>query len=82
MLKFYSLLDQVASQYGLPFLARNDEDAMRLIRDAMQDEQSFLARHYETFVLYRLGDFDPVHGTIVAHRERVFDLASMEMDNA
>lgn len=58
----YSILDKTAEQYGPPFVAKNDNVALRMYNRLIEEERAVIT-DYE---LYRIAFFDNVSGSIGA----------------
>ena len=58
MLNIYSIFDAKINEYQTPFFAKADGAVIRGVMDAMENQQSDLARHPEDFTVFKLGAFD------------------------
>lgn len=63
----YSIKDKAADEFGPPFLAKTDAVAMRMYNRLLETEKVTSA----DYVVYHIGDFDPVTGLIVSGDPRV-----------
>ena len=60
----YTVRDTKVDSYLAPFLAANDETAMRMIQDGASLEGSLLGMHPEDFQLISIGEFNEQTGKI------------------
>lgn len=56
----YSIYDEKALCYGLPFFQKTDGIALRLFNDLVNDPDSSLYKHPSDYKLYRIGEYDEV----------------------
>jgi len=61
-LNAYSIYDNKALVYGLPFFAPTDGAAIRSLRDLANDSNTTVGRHPRDFVLFCVGEFDDQTG--------------------
>jgi len=61
-LKVYSIYDNKVGQYAFPFIAHNNNAAMRMFTDHVNEPGSPPNRHPEDYILYYLADWDPETG--------------------
>lgn len=61
----YLLNDTVSGLYNPPFLAKNDNVAIRLLKDVVLNNDRTVISHPEDFKLYRVGTFDKATGALV-----------------
>ena len=61
--RFYSILDVDMSVFAPPFMARSDDEAKSMVRDAIA-EGSVLHRFPTHYHLYFCGTFDDKHGFV------------------
>lgn len=64
--RIYSVRDSKGSFFGSPIFCDTEEIAVRSFNDARTSGDTLMALHPADFVLYYLGDFDCVAGTIRA----------------
>lgn len=62
----YSVLDKKASAYLPVFLARTDQEAMRMMKMTLLRGPSPFSDFPEDYHLYTLGEFDDEHGTLAS----------------
>lgn len=65
MSKVYSIFDDKAQVFNLPFYCSNDAMAIRAFADAINNSGRLESRFPEDFRLYCLGDFDEEKGVVV-----------------
>jgi len=65
-------VDNKVGSFGQPLLAANNAAAFRMVRDALDDRQSQLARHPADFELVLIGQYDHTTGTLVACNHQNF----------
>jgi len=70
-IKIYSIFDNKAEAFMLPFFMHRDAEAMRAIATTAMDEQSSIYHHPLDYTLYRIGVFDNTNGSFVADREEI-----------
>lgn len=63
-LNVYTIYDCSVENYNVPFFAKTDAEAQRIVASSCQSG-SLLLNYPEDFVLYRIGDFDTETGIIV-----------------
>ena len=56
--KVFSVYDQKAEAYLLPFFFKNTGEAMRAFTTAINDSGSTLGKHYADYNLFEVGEFD------------------------
>lgn len=61
----YSVFDRKAKAYLMPFLAENDDLAVRIFQVNCDDVDSQFHRFPDDFYLFRLAEWDNVDGTYV-----------------
>jgi len=66
ILHAYSIYDNKALVYAVPFFAINDGHAIRSFTDLANDPNTTIGRHPGDFSLYEVGLFDDQHATLVA----------------
>lgn len=57
-LMVYSIMDDGAGVFSVPFFALNDNMAIRMFGDVVGDSSTGISRHASQFHLYRVGCFD------------------------
>jgi len=62
--KIYTILDTKAGAYLPPFYLRSNGEALRAFIDEVLNRDSQLGKHPEDYVLFEVGTFDEVRGTI------------------
>lgn len=62
-LAVYAIFDKKSIMYKTPFLAHNDDVAIRMFSSAVNGERSELSDFPEDFDLYKLASFDDESGT-------------------
>jgi hypothetical protein len=72
-LNVYSIYDAKAKFYGVPFYFETDELAIRVFGDAVNadPEKSEMAKHPFDFMLFRIGVYDKVDGTITGEKSPI-----------
>lgn len=60
MTRLYSIFDNVAGEYGLPYPSKNDKTAIRMFRNILHSTQNVDVDDYS---LFYVGDFDSDNGT-------------------
>lgn len=65
IINVYSIYDLKACVYGTPYFILNDQVAIRMFSDLVNDERSNVYRHPEDYVLYVVGSFDDSSGEIM-----------------
>ena len=61
----YSILDTIAKVYAPPFLAFNDQHAMRILEELASDPSSQIHKWPVAFQLFRIGEFSETAGCII-----------------
>lgn len=61
----YSVYDDKACFFASPFYAMNHSDAIRSFSDAVADPQTRVSIHPSDYVLYHIGTFDDVSGSLI-----------------
>ena len=64
MKKVYSILDRVSRNYGPLFLCSTDEEAVRVVVQAVNSGESGLSDFPNDYTLYRVGAFNPSCGVL------------------
>lgn len=72
-MKIFSVLDRAADAFLPPFTAANEGVAIRMVQDALEDENHQLSRHTRDFSLHLLGEFDEVTGEIQSRVEKILE---------
>lgn len=62
----YSLFDKKALTYSPPFVASNDQVAIRMVRDLVQDTNTTVGRHASDYTLYGIATWDDALGLVIA----------------
>ena len=62
----FSVYDEKACFYGVPFYAKTDGEAIRMFSAAVQDTGSSIGMFPGDFSLYRIGFFDDGSGSLEA----------------
>lgn len=65
MSKVYSIFDDKAQVFNVPFFAVNDNVAVRIFAYVCNDSNQLISRYPNDFHLYCLGEFDGDKGVIV-----------------
>ncbi|WNK12764.1 MAG: nonstructural protein [Microvirus sp.] len=60
----YSVFDTKTSVYSPPFVARNQYDAIRMVRQLLDEKQANPAKYPMEFALFHIGDWDDEHGVV------------------
>lgn len=60
----YSIYDNAAQAYLLPFFQDSDGLAVRLFSDCCRDKTHRFNQHAADFTLFRIGDYDQISGRI------------------
>lgn len=63
-MNLYSVYDEVAQTFNVPFSEVNHNSAMRAFGMACSDPQTILSKHAGDYYLYFLGEFDVHSGEI------------------
>jgi hypothetical protein len=58
MIFIYAIYDKKAKVYQTPFFMRQDEEAVRALREAIAAGDSLVSRYPEDYKLYRIGEWD------------------------
>jgi len=58
MMKMYSVRDQKAEMYHMPFFALTNGVAIRIFADLANDPNTFVGKHPNDYSLFYLGEFD------------------------
>lgn len=66
MKKIYSMYDEKAEAFNRPFIFSTHGQATRAFSDGLHDPQSNLAKHYEDYSLYCIGEFNESTGKVDA----------------
>lgn len=61
-LQAFSVYDEKAQSYNLPFFYPQINLAVRALTDSLQNPDSIVARHPEDFTLYHIGTFNDLTG--------------------
>lgn len=64
-LNAYSVYDNKALVYGVPFFAPTDGAAVRSFRDLANDPNTTVGRHPSDFSLFSVGSYDDAKGTLL-----------------
>lgn len=64
MIKVFTVFDTKAEAYLQPFFMQTRGQAIRAWSDSVNDEQTQFFRHPADFVLYEIGEYDELQGTI------------------
>lgn len=64
--KVFSVFDDKAKAYMLPFFQPEKGMAVRMFSDAVNDPQSLFGKHPEDFTLFFVGEFDLETGEVIA----------------
>lgn len=66
LVKWYACFDKKCGFYRNPFIAENDQSAVRVLGDALRDPQPSMVSAYPAdFALYAVGEFDDNAGFFV-----------------
>lgn len=79
-----SIYDKKAQFFDKPVQTQNEETAIRMITNTMQDEKSQqlqMCKTPEDFALYILGDFDDNDGSILSNVKHIIDLNFILLPN-
>lgn len=63
----YSIFDSKSSHFNNPFYAVNKDVAIRMVKGALDDPGTELAKWPTDFILYEIGVFDNEFGVLLAH---------------
>ena len=63
VIQMFSVYDKKALYFGTPFPAQTSAEATRMVSDAIQFEDTLLAKHPHDYDLYHLGSYDNSKGT-------------------
>ena len=63
-MKMYSIYDQIAKAYQNPIYAVNDGAAIRIFQEAVNDEQTYLSKAPQDYIMFFIADYDEQTGTI------------------
>ena len=66
MTRVYSIYDEKAYYYRMPFFCASDDEATRILFDAVRGGDSQLVNFPGDFSLYFIGEFNEVDGVIVS----------------
>lgn len=65
MKNIYSIYDEKAKVFLVPFFTENDLTAARLLTSAAVDKNSFLGQYPKDYKVYKIGQFDEETGYIL-----------------
>lgn len=65
-MQVFSVFDVKAAAFSTPFFSKNKFTAIRDFQNAVNDENTMLAKHPEDYILYDIGSFDEFTGALVA----------------
>ncbi|QCQ84749.1 nonstructural protein [Blackfly microvirus SF02] len=76
LLNAYTLYDNKALVYSPPFYASAHGQAVRLVMELAQDNNTTVGRHPSDFTLYCIGHFDDASGSLLPAdvREHISDV--------
>lgn len=74
----YSIKDDKAQTFGVPFFTHNDGTALRSFQHLADDPSSMVHRHPSDFSLYRTGSYDDQTGKITAEEPTFIKYASVK----
>lgn len=60
----YTIFDNKALQYRVPFFTHTDGAAVRMLQDLVEDPQTTIGRHPMDYVLYCCGEYDDSNGQL------------------
>lgn len=66
MINAYTIYDKKAATYIPPFFGRTNRDAIEVVEPLLALRGGKLAEFPEDFILYRIGEFDPLTGVFVS----------------
>lgn len=64
MKQMFAVRDNKAGYFLPPFLMTTEGEALRAFEEAIANSQLPLGQHPEDYVLYSIGDFDEISGTV------------------
>ncbi len=67
----YSIYDICTGMYEAPFLASNDQVAIRAIRDVVLYKDTMIKRHPEDYRLFYVGSYDKSLGNLIQDKQRL-----------
>lgn len=68
----YSIFDEKAAVFGVPFFMKNKGIALRAFGDLIKDGNTSINKHPDDFKLYYLGEFDDNSGSLVSCKQPEF----------
>lgn len=63
-LQVFSIRDQKAAAFGMPFFQKTKGEAIRNFQELSKDEKSLVAKYPEDFDLYHVGVYDDQTGLV------------------
>lgn len=79
MLKCYSIFDDKAQYFNVPFFSASEGIALRDFGDLCNDSRSVVSRHPEDYHLYCLAEFDDDKGLFTSLPQPVFVAHALSM---
>ncbi len=68
--KIYSVFDEKANAYALPYFIASEGLALRAFSDACNDKNTSLNKHPVDYTLWCLGEYDDNSGAIISEKPR------------
>lgn len=77
--RMYAVYDVKSLTYAPPFLAQTDGVAVRMLKEAVDDNTTMVGRHPADFKLYCIASFDDQRGLIMSKEppEHVVDAVAL-----
>lgn len=67
----YSIYDICTGMYEAPFLASNDQVAIRTVRDIVMFKDTMIKRHPEDYRLFYVGSYNKSLGMLIQDKQRM-----------
>lgn len=78
ILKIFAVQDKQVEAYMQPFFSPTIGAAIRMLTDALLDQNSTFSKHTTDYTLYQIGEFDDANGTIMSmDPQRVLPLVDL-----
>jgi hypothetical protein len=74
----YSIFDSKVNSFAPPFVATNDQEAIRMFKTSINYGESTLNMYPEDFDLFRLGSFNSESGTFDSQLEKLCNCLSLK----
>jgi len=80
-MQIYSIYDEKALAYNIPFILQTDGLATRAFADLINDDRSTIHNYPSDFTLYRIGTVDLSTGTITPEPKPVYIIKASNLLN-